>query len=326
MTLYIIKRIGLSLMILVGILTVTFFIIRIAPGDPVTIFEAPGMDSNVRELIRHSYGLDQPIHIQYFKWLYSLLIKGNLGFSLVQNKPVSEILIEAVPNTIVLMGAGLLLNLILGISAGIASAARRYSKLDNAIAIAGLTFYSLPIFWFSLMLILVFCYLLPILPPSHMRSVDADSLGMLDRFLDLLKHLILPAVCIGLTSAATTARFTRAGLIEILEEDFIRTARAKGVSERSILSKHSLRNVLLPIVTLFGLYFPFLISGSLIVEVIFSWPGMGRITYNAILGRDYPLVIGATFAASVMVIAGNLIADTLYALVDPRVRFGDVKK
>ncbi len=325
MILYLIKRICISLIIIFGILTITFFIIRIAPGDPASLYENPQIDPHARELIRHAYGLDQPLYIQYVKWLSSL-IRGNFGYSLVQNKPVLEILSEAIPNTLILMGAGLLLNFIIGIAAGIFSARKRYSKVDDAITVFGLTFYSLPIFWFALMLVLLFSYLVPIFPPSHMHSVRADSLGIFGRFLDLLKHLVLPALCLGLTSAATTARFTRAGLVEILDEDFIRTARAKGASENAIISKHSFRNVLLPVITLFGLYFPFLISGSLIIEVIFSWPGMGRVTYNAILGRDYPLVIAATFAASIMVIIGNLIADLLYAIADPRVRLGDIKR
>jgi peptide/nickel transport system permease protein len=271
-------------------------------------------------LIRHAYGLDQPIHIQYFRWLTSLLFQGNFGYSLVQNKPVSQILYNAIPNTIILMGAALFINFAFGIFIGIISAARKYSKFDHALSIMGLTIYSLPLFWLSLIFILLFAYLIPLFPPSHMHSINVDSMGILQKIWDLIKHLFLPALCLGITAAATTARFTRAGLIEILNEDFIRTARAKGISEKKIISKHSLRNALLPLITLFGLYLPFLIGGSLIVEVIFAWPGMGRVAYNGILGRDYPLIIGATFVSSAMVILGNLAADILYAMADPRVR------
>ncbi len=318
---YLIRRVLTSLIILFGILTITFFIIRLAPGEPISLFENPSIDSTSRELIRHAYGLDQPIHIQYYRWLTSLLFSGNFGYSLVQNKPVSQILLHAIPNTIILMSAAILINFILGIFIGVVSAARKFSKFDHALSIAGLTIYSLPLFWLSLITILLFAYLIPIFPPSHMYSIGAESMGMLQKMLDLFKHLFLPALCLGVTAAATTARFTRAGLIEILNEDFIRTARAKGISEKHIITKHSLRNALLPIITLFGLYLPFLISGSLIVEVIFAWPGMGRVAYNGIMGRDYPLIIGATFVSSAMVILGNLIADILYAIADPRVRY-----
>ncbi len=317
---YLFRRLLSSIIILFGILTVTFFIIRLAPGDPIALFENPSIDPESRELIRQAYGLDQPIYIQYIQWLTSLLFQGNFGYSLVQNKPVSQILIKAVPNTIILMGAALIINFVVGIFIGIISAARKFSKFDHALSIAGLTFYSLPLFWLSLISIILFSYLIPIFPPSHMYSIGVESMGFFQRLLDLFEHLFLPAICLGMTAAATTARFTRAGLIEILNEDFIRSARAKGISEKIIIAKHSLRNALLPIITLFGLYLPFLISGSLIVEVIFAWPGMGRVAYNGIMGRDYPLIIGATFVSSTMVILGNLIADILYATADPRVR------
>jgi peptide/nickel transport system permease protein len=318
---YLLRRVLTSLIILFGILTITFFIIRLAPGEPIALFENPSIDSESRELIRHAYGLDKPVYIQYFRWLTSLLFYGNFGYSLVQNKPVSQILLRAIPNTIILMSAALFINFVLGIFIGVISASRKFSKFDHALSIAGLTIYSLPLFWFSLISILLFAYLIPIFPPSHMYSIGAESMGLLHRTFDLFRHLFLPAFCLGLTAAATTARFTRAGLIEILNEDFIRAARAKGTSEKNIITKHSLRNALLPIITLFGLYLPFLIGGSLIVEVIFAWPGMGRVAYNGIMGRDYPLIIGATFVSSAMVILGNLIADILYAVADPRVRY-----
>lgn len=325
MTFYLIKRIAASLLILLGIMTVTFFIIHLAPGEPVSLYEDPSMDPATRELIRKSYGLDQPLPVQYVRWLYSLSIRGDLGHSLIQNIPVSKILRNAIPNTFLLMGTALALNFLFGISAGLLSASRRHSAFDSVLSLSGLTLYSLPVFWVSLMAVLIFSYLIPLFPPSHMHSVYADSLGGVGRFLDLLRHLALPALCLGATSAATTARFTRAGLIEIFHEDFIRTARAKGASERTVVLKHSFKNALLPVITLFGLYFPFLIGGSLIVEVIFSWPGMGRVAYNAILARDYPVVIGATLASSVMVIAGNILADILYAAVDPRIRLGNIR-
>lgn len=317
---YLFRRLFSSIIILLGILTITFFIIRLAPGDPTALFENPSIDSESRELIRHAYGLDKPVHIQYFRWLTSLLFHGNFGYSLVQNKPVSHILLKAIPNTIILMATALIINFVLGIFMGVISAARKFSRFDHTISIAGLTIYSLPLFWLSLISILLFSYLIPIFPPSHMHSIGAESMGFLRRLFDLFTHLFLPAVCLGMTAAATTARFTRAGLIEILNEDFIRTAKAKGISEKTIITKHSLRNALLPIITLFGLYLPFLISGSLIVEVIFAWPGMGRVAYNGIMGRDYPVIIGATFVSATMVILGNLMADILYAIADPRVR------
>ncbi|MEW5807054.1 MAG: ABC transporter permease [Acidobacteriota bacterium] len=325
MLFYLIKRIVSSIIIILGILTVTFFIIHLVPGDAISLYENPSMDQATRELVCHAYGLDQAILVQYLKWLHTLLIKGDLGYSLAQNMTVSEILRNAIPNTVILMGAALLLNFMLGILSGILSASKQNSKFDHFLSLSGLALYSLPVFWVSLMFLLLFSFLIPIFPPSHMHSVYAESMGRFGRFLDLLKHLALPSLCLGITSGATTARFTRAGLIEIMGEDFIRTARAKGASERTIVMKHSFKNALLPVITLFGLYFPFLIGGSLIVEVIFSWPGMGRVTYNAILARDYPVVIGSTLVASIMVILGNIFADFLYAIVDPRIRLGREK-
>jgi len=272
-------------------------------------------------------GLDQPLRIQYFKWL-SAFLRGDFGYSFGQMRPISEILPEVLWNTLQLTLISLVIIFVLGMLIGIVQAVRQYSLADNVLTFLALFFYSMPSFWLALMLILLFSlkaaqWGLPTwlqFPAAQMMSVGAEYLPPGAQLVDRLEHLFLPAVALGIGSAAGVARYMRGSMLEVIHQDFIRTARAKGLSERTVIFKHALRNALIPIVTLLGLYLPFLLSGAVLVETIFSWPGMGRLIVDAIFQRDYPLVMATSFVISAIVIFGNLISDVLYAVVDPRIR------
>ena len=235
---------------------------------------------------------------------------------------MTSVLLEAIPATAILALAVLAVEGFAALLLGVAAARRQGTALDHVLRVGTVLLFSLPVFWLGLMAILLFSYVWPILPASHMRSVDADRMSAFGRLLDLGWHLVLPAMVLGLSRAGGTARFVRAGFLEVMSQDYIRTARAKGLSERRVVWVHGMRNTLPPLIQVFALSLPSLLSGSLISEVVFSWPGLGRLTFDAILTRDYPLVLGATAFSAVLVVLGNLLADVLHALSDPRVRRG----
>jgi len=315
---YISRRIAQSLVLVLIVLTVTFFLLKLAPGDPMDRYYHPDIAPGTVELMRERLGLDKPVHEQYLKWVGSF-IRGDFGVSLAYDVPVSALLAEAIPNTLRLTVAALLLHVFVGVALGIASAARRYSLFDRINTVAALFVYSIPSFWLALMLILLFSLKLGILPSSHMESIGAADAGGFALLVDRLKHLILPTFVLGIASAASTARYMRGSMLDVLKEDYIRTARAKGLTEGAVLIKHAFKNAALPIVTIVGLSLPFLLGGAVVTEKIFSWPGMGRLTVDAIYARDYPVVLAVNFVVACMVIAGNLLADVGYALLDPRV-------
>ncbi|MBI4161845.1 MAG: ABC transporter permease [Acidobacteria bacterium] len=314
------RRLGAAIPILLAVLTLTFFLIHLAPGDPLALYESPDIDPDARDRMRRIYGLDDPLPVQYFRWLWQFCLRGEFGVSFQAHRPVATLLAEAVPNTLLLAGVALVLGFGLGGVAGVAAARRAGSRSDHALTVLTLALYSIPGFLLAHELILVFSLWLGWLPPSHTASVGAASLPLPARLLDRIAHLILPAATLAVGPAATAARFARAAVLEVTNQDFIRTARSKGVSEPRVFGRHALRNALLPLLTLAGLSLPVLVSGSLIVEVIFSWPGMGRAIYDAVFARDYPVIIAATFLTACLVIAGSLVADLCYALADPRVR------
>lgn len=320
MTAYIVRRILLAIPLLWGILTVLFFLVHLAPGDPTAIFYNPEMDPEVLDLMRKNLGLDQPLIIQYFKWLGSFA-RGDFGYSFGLHRPVLDVIKDSFPNTIALSFAAILVIFVLGIIVGIVSAVRQYSAADNILTFLAFFFYSMPTFWFGLMLLLLFSYKLGYFPASLAASIDYDQMGWAGRVADRLRHLALPALALGVGGAAGVARYTRGSLLEVIRQDYIRTARSKGLSERVVIFKHALRNALITIVTLFGLYLPFLFSGAVLVETIFAWPGMGRVIVTAIFQRDYPLIMANTFIFASTVVIGNLIADITYCFVDPRIRY-----
>jgi peptide/nickel transport system permease protein len=316
---FLLRRLAASLLLLLLVLTLTFFFLRLIPGDPTRLFEGQRLSLEQQQKLRQIYGLDRPLPVQYLHWISSVA-RGDWGTSLSQQRPVSTVLGEALPATALLGGAALGVEYVLALLLGIASALRRGSALDHAIRIVTLLFFSLPLFWVGLMAVLLFSYVWPVLPASHMYSVDADLMNPAERLLDLARHLFLPALVMGLGTAGGTARFLRASLIEVMSQDYIRAARAKGLSERRVVWVHGLRNAIVPVIQVFAIQLPLLLSGALIVEVVFSWPGLGQLTFLAISTRDYPLILGAVALSATLVILGNLLADVLHALVDPRVR------
>ncbi|MDX1623092.1 MAG: ABC transporter permease [Gemmatimonadota bacterium] len=319
MTGYLAKRFLQAIPILLGASTIIFFLMHAAPGDPTSIYLAnPNIDPAVVEQMRRNLGLDQPVHVQYVKWLGSFLT-GDFGYSFSQHRPISDILKDAIPNTLLLSAVALTLIFLIGVVVGTVQAVRQYSWMDNIATVASFFFYSMPSFWFGLMLILLFSYKMQLLPASQMTSVDYEFLTVPNQWIDRLKHLLLPSLALGVGGAAAVARYMRSGMLEQIRQDYVRTARAKGLSERKVIFKHAMRNALIPVVTLLGLFFPFLMSGTVLIETIFAWPGMGRTIVNAIFMRDYPVVLASAFVIAVMVIVGNLIADVLYSVIDPRV-------
>jgi peptide/nickel transport system permease protein len=322
---YLVRRILGAIPLLLGILTIIFFVVNLAPGDPTARFFNPNVSPEVIEQMRRNLGLDQPLHIQYYRWLVSFLT-GDFGYSFGQMRPIGEILPETLWNTIQLTLVSLVVIFAVGMLLGIIQAVRQYSVTDNVLTFVALFFYSMPSFWFALMLILILSLWAnqlgwPIqFPASGMTSVGHEFMTGWQQVQDRVMHMILPATALGIGAAAGVARYMRGSMLEVIHQDFIRTARAKGLSERVVIFKHALRNALIPIVTLLGLYLPFLLSGAVLVEVIFAWPGMGRAIVDAIFQRDYPMVMATSFVISAMVVLGNLLADVLYAVVDPRIR------
>jgi peptide/nickel transport system permease protein len=323
---FILRRLLGAIPLLLGIATLIFFVLNLAPGDPTAFMFNPNMPAEVLEQIRRNFGLDQPIHVRYVKWLLAFF-QGDFGYSFAQSRPVADILKEAVPNTLMLTAGALFLMFLIGMAIGVLQAVKQYSLFDSSSSIIALFFYSMPSFWLALMLMLLFSLKAhqwgwPIaFPPTGITSVDYEFLSATGKVRDRLMHLVLPTVTLTLALAAGVARYTRGQMLEVVRQDYIRTARAKGLPERTVILKHALRNSLIPVITLIGLYLPLLFSGTVFIEMIFAWPGMGRVIVDAILQRDYPLVMATSFLFAVMTVLGNLLADVLYAVADPRIRY-----
>jgi peptide/nickel transport system permease protein len=257
------------------------------------------------------------------RWLGSFL-RGDFGYSFAQHRPVAQVIADALPNTLILSGVSLALIFVIGCAVGIVQAVRQYSNLDEALTFLSLFVYSIPGFWLGLMLIILFSSVVPEplrLPISGMTDVNHELMSAWGRMVDTARHLLLPGFALGIASAAGVARYMRSSMLETIRQDYVRTARAKGLSERRVILGHALRNALIPIVSLLGLYLPLLFGGAVVIEVVFAWPGMGRVLYNSVVARDYPVVMAASFLFGVLVLLGNLVADVLYAAADPRIRY-----
>ncbi|UCD24888.1 MAG: ABC transporter permease [Gemmatimonadota bacterium] len=308
-------------MIVFLVTSATFFLVRLAPGDPFTR-EVEGSATSPEDVARQRriHGLDRPLSIQYLDYV-GKVSRGNLGVSFSERRPVTLAIAERVPATVVLAVAALLIDFALGIATGVLQGAYARSRADNVLTGITLTLYSIPVFWFGLLLVLVFALGLGWLPVGGSQSpVGFEQMTLLEQAWDRISHLILPALTLGLVGAAGTARYQRAAMQDVIRLAFIRTARAKGLTEQLVLLRHGLRNSLLPMVTLFGLSFPILLSGAVLVESVFAWPGLGRFVVQALEARDYPVITGIAIVASTMVVVGNLVADLLYRVVDPRTR------
>ena len=324
---YLLRRTLISIPLVLGIATLVFFVINLAPGDPIQVMISPEMSPQVIAQMRANFGLDQPLPVRYVKWM-AALVQGDLGYSYSHRRPVMQVIGDILPNTILLSTAALAVSFLIGVLIGIVQSVRQYSLADQALSVIALFFYSMPSFWLALMLILVFALFArnvwewPIyFPPSGTRSVNADLLGPIEQLTDRLKYMVLPVTSLALVLSAGIARYTRSSMLEVVRQDYVRTARAKGLSEGVVILKHALRNALIPVITLLGLYLPVLFSGTVFIETVFGWPGMGKTIVDAIALRDYPLVMGTSLIFGAMVVLGNLVADLLYALVDPRIRY-----
>jgi peptide/nickel transport system permease protein len=287
------------------------------------------MSLEVQEQIRQNLGLDDPPVVQYGRWLAAFL-RGDFQLSLLNGVPVRDMIGAALPNTFVLGLGALLLSFLFGICVGVVQAVRQNSATDRVLSGITLFFYSAPSFWLAMLMTLFFSVSAAELwgwslgfPVSGATSVDHDLLGGWGRMWDRIHHLILPMVTLTLVLTGGIARYTRASMLEVLRQDYIRTARAKGLSERNVILKHGLRTALLPVVTLFGMYFPLLLSGTVFIEVVFAYPGMGKLLVDAVLSGDFPVVLAVSFLFGVAVVVGNLLADLLYGFVDPRIRRAD---
>ena len=318
---FLLRRLAAALLVLLLVLTATFFLLHLAPGDPTRLLADPRVPRAQREHLLHLYGLDRPPHLQYLGWLRGVVLAGDWGVSFAHQRPVAVVLAEALPPTLLLAGASLVLTYVLALALGVV-AARRRGLADGVIRVVSLVLYSLPVFWVGLMAILLFSVRWPLLPASHMRSVGAEAWPAVARLLDLGRHLALPTLVLALVSAGGVARFVRGALLEAFGQEHLRAARARGLAERRIVWRHALRNAAPALVQLVGLHLPFLLGGALVVEVVFAWPGVGRLTYDAILARDVPLVLAATALSGALVVAGSLFADLLHAAIDPRLRDG----
>lgn len=301
--------------------TLTFVLVHLAPGDPISAaLDRPGVTNEVRQQWRESFGLDQPLSEQYVRWVANTA-RGELGFSFSHRRPVRDVIADTLPRTMLLAGLAIALSFLLGIIVGVLQAERPGSRRDRWLGRVLLLLYSVPDFWLALIALLSFAYWLPLLPAGGVVDpIMHDYLSIGGRIVDRLKHLILPVVTLTLLASASIARYQRSALLDVLPSDWMRTALAKGLSWRAAVRHHAMRNALLPTITLAGLWLPALAAGTVFIEKVFSWPGMGLATVNAIGARDYPLVTAGVLVISVLVVLGALLADLAVAVVDPRVR------
>lgn len=317
---WLLRRVAAGIAIVFAAVSLTFVAIHLAPGQPFLPPDERPMAPEVVARLRRNYGLDRPLPEQYLRYFVQLA-RGELGESFSQRRPVAQAIADAVPNTLLLTTTALAIDFTLGILIGLFQAARARRRSDVALANVTLFFYSLPTFWLALVLQLVFALWLGWFPTGGVtESALYGSLPLLGRLADRLRHLVLPALTLGLVGAGGTARFQRAALLEALGHEYVRTARAKGLAEGEVLVRHAWRDALLPVISLAGVALPFLLTGAVLIETVFSWPGLGKLAADAISARDYPLVLGTTLLATCAVVAGSFLADVLTAVADPRVR------
>lgn len=310
---YILKRILIAIPVLIGITIIDYAIMCLA-GNPLQMLQGPRISEAAVEARKIALGLDQPVYIQYFVWLEQLL-HGNMGFSMKSFLPVSQMIAEHLGPTLLLMGTSMIVGLLIAIPAGIFSAVHQYSKGDYVVVTASFLGSSVPGFFLSLLLVYVFTVKLKILPSSGMTTLGTDGGA-----LDVIRHMIMPVMVLAFSMAGTNIRYIRSAVLEILQQDYLRTAKAKGIGRFLVINKHALRNALIPIVTVIGMQIPMLFGGQVIIEQIYSWPGLGLMTMSAINSRDYPVIMGVCLLSAIVVLVSNLITDILYALVDPTVQ------
>jgi peptide/nickel transport system permease protein len=313
------RRLLGAIPLLLGVATLVFLLLDLAPGDPAIIMAPPGTHPEVMEQLRLTFGLDQPLLVRYGKWLLAFL-QGDFGYSHFYNMWVRDRILVVLPGTLLLTSTALVLTFLIGIVVGVLQAVKQRSFLDSALSGVTLFFYSMPSFWLALVLILFFSQGPLGFPGSGSVSAGADLLSGWEQLVDRVQHLVLPVLTLTLVLTGGVARYVRTSMLEVLGQDYIRTARAKGLSESRVILKHGLRNGLIPVVTLLGVHLPLLFSGAVLIEYVFAYPGMGQLMVESIGRRDFPMVLATGFLFGVLVILGNLLADVLYGLVDPRIR------
>ena len=314
MTKYILKRLLIAIPTLIGI-TIIDYIIMCFAGSPLEMLQGARISQEALAAKEAALGLNQPFYIQYFTWMGQLL-QGNMGFSIKSHEAVSTMIGSHLGPTLLLMGASLAVSLIMSVPSGIYSAIHQYSKGDYAVVTTSFFASSIPGFFLSLLLVYIFTMKLGILPSGGMTTLGASGGAA-----DVAVHMVMPVLVLSVSMAGTNIRYIRSAMLEILQQDYLRTARAKGIGEALVICKHALRNALVPIVTVIGMQIPVLFGGAVIVEQLFSWPGLGLMTMSAILSRDYPVIMGVCLLSAVVVLLANLVTDILYAIVNPAIQF-----
>jgi peptide/nickel transport system permease protein len=301
----IVRRLLMLIPVLLGVSVVVFSIVHIIPGDPARIMAGVDATGEEIELIRRQLNLDKPVYFQYFLWMSNVL-RGDLGRSIVTNQPVLPELIHRFSATLQLTLAGMIFAVLVGVTVGVVSATKPYSLFDHLSMVGALFGVSMPIFWMGLMFIFIFSVTLGLFPSSGKDGIE---------------HIVLPALVLGLASTGIIARMTRSSMLEVLGQDYVRTARAKGATEEDVVYRHALKNAMIPIVTIVGLQFGYLLSGAVLTETVFNWPGIGRLMVDSIFNRDFPMIQGAVLLVASSFVFVNLLTDLLCAYLDPRVKF-----
>jgi peptide/nickel transport system permease protein len=309
---YVARRLLQGLAVLFVVSIVVFVIVHAAPGGPA-LLNQPDMDPNVAREMRASLGLDDPLPVQYGRWIRNA-VAGNFGKSYQHSLPTTQLLRDRIPNTLLLSGTALVMAVLLAVPLGTISALYRYSWLDYLATVVAFAGVSIPVFWLAILMIIVFSVQLGWLPSSGMVTVGAAF-----SLRDLVAHLVMPALVLATFPLAQLTRYVRSSMVDVLAQDYIRTARAKGLPETALLARHALRNALIPMLTVLGVLTPRLLGGAVITETIFAWPGLGRLAVDAAITRDYPVIMSVTLLVSALVVVSNLVTDLLYGIVDPRI-------
>jgi peptide/nickel transport system permease protein len=314
------KKTGQMLIMLLAVATFNFILFRILPGDPIRLLARVGhLSPDAIDRLRKTFGLDRPLGVQYLYYLRNVFT-GELGISYTYRRPVAVILQERIINTLILLAGATIIVVVIGVAAGVIAAARRGSRIDSALIITSLIFWSLPTFWTGLVLIIILGVYLNAFPISGMTTPGLSTALSLTNLADIARHLVLPTLTLAIVDMGQFALITRSSLIDVLTEDYILTAKAKGLPNRKVLWRHGVPNALLPVITTTALYVSLVVGGAIQVETVFSWPGMGRLMYDAVLRRDYPLLEASFLLSAATVILANFLSDIAYLLIDPRVK------
>lgn len=316
---YIIRRLLLIIPVLLGISIIIFSLIHAMPGDPFAHLIDPNMTPEDKDRMLEAVGYFDPLPVQYLRWVAGA-VQGEFGHSIRFKEDVLKVMWPRIQNTFVLSLSAMIFSILLAIPLGIISATKQYSVFDYIATVAAFIGLSIPVFFFGLMLIKFVAFDLGLFPIAGMQTVASGYTGW-QLLVDKARHLVLPTLVLGLASTASLMRYTRSSMLECVKQDYIRTARAKGLSERVVIYKHALRNALIPVITILSMQIPRLISGALLTETIFVWPGLARLSYQAVMNRDYPMIMGTVTVMSIVVMLSNLFADLMYAVLDPRIRY-----